>query len=190
MKSDIITLLSGVKIGSQFATIHGYTSKETGEVSDFSIVFGASYLNALKKSEKILSHLTSFPESDKWKLSDMKLAHQELLSSVRESLSKGPGNNSGYTLQGYFEQVIPGVKYSQEKDSLYLEGLRIHKRVIVPGVYKKVNSSPKTLAKNELRKMLPTERFRTWKLTEDSFKSISIGNLEVGPEDLIEREEV
>lgn len=181
---EIIEILSGLKPGSQFATIHEYTSKDTGEVSDFSIVFGASYLNALKKSEKILSGLEILPESDKWKPEDMVKAHSELLASVRESLEKGPGGNSGYTLKDYYETVIPGVKYAPVTNCLYLEGLRIHKRVIVPGVHKVVKSAPKTLAKNELRKLLPTERFRTWKLTEGSFSRITIGNLEVGPEDL------
>lgn len=182
---DIIKNLSGLKPGSQFATIHEYISKETGEVSDFSIVFGASYINALKKSEKILSGLEFFPESAKWNSFEMKKAHSELLASVQESLAKGPGNNPNYTLKDYYEAVIPGVKYSPSTNALYLEGLRIHKRVIFPGVYKVVKSSPKTLAKNELRSLLPTERFRTWKLTEGSFSRITIGNIEIGSEALL-----
>lgn len=176
-KNRALELFSGAKPGSQFLSIRGYVSESSGEVADFSVVFGASYSNALKRSEGILVDLDlSTVTGEGFSHDDVVAAHGELLASVRKSLEK-PGENPGYTKAGYYEPVCDGVKFSPENGKLYVYGMRVHKRVIVEGTYKKVKSAPKTLAKNALRNLLPINRFREFILDESHMGGLALGGL-------------
>jgi hypothetical protein len=138
-------------------------------------VFGASYSNALKKSVKILEELDlSTVTGTGFGPDDVVKAHVELLASVRKSL-EAPGENPGYTKTGYYESLCDGVKYSPESGRLYVYGMRVHKRVIIPGVHKVVKSAAKTLAKNALRNLLPVSKFREFILDETHMNRLSLG---------------
>jgi hypothetical protein len=50
-----------------------------------------------------------------------------------------------------------------------VRGYSIRKKVIEPGVYKAVKSSPKTVEKNKLRKMLKNPRVREFLVTPENF---------------------
>ena len=57
--------------------------------------------------------------------------------------------------------VNGGIKVHKEKGTVYLNVLVEKKEVLEQGIYKIVKSAPKTIAKNEVRKLLPSSRFRT-----------------------------
>jgi hypothetical protein len=181
---NTVNFFSGFSPKSQFVTIHGYKSKESGEVADYSVVFGFNYSNAVKKSIKIIEETPTivcdlFSEEISLK------SKNDILLSLQETLSRGVGYNSAYTKQDYYEHILPGIKYSSQSDTLYMDCLKIHKRVIEKGVFKKVNSKPLTIAKNQYRSMLPISKIREFRLTEDSFKYLSLGGLTVSPDELI-----
>jgi hypothetical protein len=105
------------------------------------------------------------------------LAADELIASIRESLTKGIGNNSAYTLKGYFTPITPNgeVKLHQDesgKTFLYIRGYVVKESVEVEGNYPKVNSSSKTLAKKKLEKNLKRGKIRTFKIDTTVLHSI------------------
>lgn len=65
-----------------------------------------------------------------------------------------------------FIQITPAIKLLKETGEFHVFGQAISKVIHVKGEYKKVNSRPKTLAKNEITKSLDLRagKFRTFKV--------------------------
>lgn len=167
---------STFKTGARFIGLT-YTNKE-GEKARHNIVMGAR-MESLYKHD--LATLTSIlPSCEGLK----KVACQELIDSLTESLTKGIGNNSQYTLKGYYTPITKNgeVKSHIAEDgskSLYLRGYRINKTVITNGTYKTVKSQPKTIEKNNLRKLLKTNKIKTFCIKMDQLHSIKSNGLTV-----------
>ena len=77
--------------------------------------------------------------------------------------------------------VIKGIKLHKESDTLHLFGLLVHKRVLIPGNYKKVNHRPLTTAKNKLKKMCVVDRFRQFRLTNANLTAINVNHISLLP---------
>lgn len=166
---EIVAALTAHK-GSRFAGFR-YKAVGTGEVSDLVVILGASTENLYEKDLEILQGM-SFPEG-----SVEALALAELVASRLESLAKGVGHNSQYVHSAEnadtYETIpgLPGIKVHRETGEIHVSGLVHSKRVIEAGEYKVVKSSPKTIAKNKIRKELPSARFRQYKL--DNLKRVA-----------------
>ena len=139
---------------SRFASVV-YTSKETGEKALFLIHLNVNYRGILTRDLAVLSR-TATPE-----VSYMSLAKEELQCSLRESLE---GHNSRFTKAGYYSRLKVGYPVKYHKEVMYFDALVVSKRVLVPGVEKFVNHNKLTLAKNKLRKLLKTNKFREFRL--------------------------
>lgn len=108
-------------------------------------------------------------------------AASELCISLSDTLIAGAtgGQNAAYTKAGLYEPICEGIKASRADGTLELWGLAHAKRVIEQGVYKVVNSSDKTLAKEAIRKGLPVGKFRTFALDEGAIESLRISGAEI-----------
>jgi len=150
--NQLIDTLTSAK-GARFVSLV-YRAKGTGELARHTLLMGANYGAAYRADlahyRRKLEHLQGVAL----------FACAELCDSLRESLTVGIGNNSANTRQGIFDVIVPGVKIHRETGMLYVNGFSISKQVIEPGIYKKVNSSEKTLAKNALRKEGKLGKFR------------------------------
>ena len=143
--------------GARFASVT-YTAKESGEVARHTLIFGINLANAYRRDIAIL-------EAKRPSLSGVSVvACDELLASLRESLTVGIGKNSAYTCADTYVQLAKGIKAHKTTGELYVTGFTVGKTVLVPGVHKRVNSSAKTLAKNALRKGMKSGKFRQFSL--------------------------
>ena len=175
-----VTELGKLRPSSTFLTLRGYRN-EASEIADYSIAFHMSYENALKQSIKQLADLELTGDLEKQ-------ARFELLDSFARSLAKGAASpdleerDPTYTyFLGDDGNYIKGVKYHPGKDTIYLYGLVVHKRVLLPGYYPQKNKAPLTVAKDKLRYLTRVGKFRSFKMTPAQVDSIQVENLSLLP---------
>lgn len=163
MKFNIIAELVKTE-ACRFASIT-YTAKGTGETARHNLLLNVSTEGLYQKSLRILRAKKRF-------LSGVALeACQELIASMEESLQKGIGQNSAYTLKDTLVPVANGIKLNTHDGSLLVTAFSRGKVVLTPGTHKKVNSSEKTLAKKALERTLPKSRIRTFCLSAAQLES-------------------
>jgi hypothetical protein len=161
---DLITALGGIE-HCQFASLT-YRSKETQELARHNILLGFSYQTCVEKSlmelEAIMPALSGV---------DL-IAASELAESFRKTLA---GTQDAYTkAETYAATSISGLKVNTVDGTLQLFGLQQSKTVIEPGTHKTVNSAPKTIAKNKLRKELPVGKFREYALDAETIQGARV----------------
>jgi len=179
MINNIITVTNEIissveetfKSGCRFVSFT-YTN-EKGEKSLQNILMGIRLESLYKSDLRSLKSLRSTLEGV-----DL-VACDELIVSLSESLEKGIGNNSAYTLKGYYTPVTTNgeVKFHQSENgdkSLYFRGYVIKKTVLVKGVYPTVKSSPKTISKNRIKKGLKSGKLRTFKLNLNTLHTVKM----------------
>jgi hypothetical protein len=143
--------------GVSFVSVKNYTNK-AGEVSNNLINIGINYANAKKKDIATLNELNidKAIKEHGFKCSKELLeeARKELMVSfIKPDENRSQGQINAYTI------IFDGVKVHNHTGVLYLYGYREKKDVLVKGEYKAVNSKPLTIAKDELRKLLKTNKF-------------------------------
>ena len=175
-----VTELSKLRPGSTFLTLRGYRN-DASEIADYSIAFHFSYENALKKSIEQLAELELTGDLEKQ-------ARAELLNSFAMSLARGaasPELEDRDPTYRYFKndngEYVKGVKYHPGLDTLYLYGLVVHKRVLLPGMYPTKNKRPLTEAKDKLRYLTRVGKFRSFKMTPGQVDSIQVENVSLLP---------
>jgi hypothetical protein len=180
-QAQFVAELGKLRSSSMFLTLKGYRNNFS-EIADYQIVFHISYRSALEKSISMLESLPLISNLEKQ-------ARDELLASFGKSLSKAEElpieeREDGYTHflneEGKF---IKGVKLHDATNTLHIYGLINWKRVLMPGIYKSVNSSELTIAKNKLRYLTQVGRFRQFKITSNQVDCISVQNLSLLPPD-------
>jgi hypothetical protein len=146
--------------GVTFVSIKNYTNKQ-GEVSNQLINVGASYENAKAADIQTLKDLDITLSKHEFKSSiiDLEKARVELINAFIT-----PNENRSNGQKEAYEHISSGLKVHNQTGLLYIYGYRINKTVLVKGEYKKVNSSALTIAKNELRKLLKTDKFVNFSL--------------------------
>jgi hypothetical protein len=182
LTSMLATLSNGTqKTGCRFCSLK-YTN-EHGETSRYTLHFGFN-IEELYKSD--LLEVGLMLEDTQTPLVGIdRQAAIEIKQSIEESLTKGIGNNSRYTLQGYYDGVSENSEiklHTDEKTSerfLYIRGYVHSKTVLVPGEYPVVKSRPLTIAKNKINKNLKRGKIRTFKVNVNVLKTIKINGLTV-----------
>ena len=190
-KQKFVTELGKLRPSSTFLTLRAYRN-EASEIANYSVAFHFSYENALKKSIEFLEETTLIPDGIiPRSLNDVeKQAKAELLASFRTSLAKGAASpeleerDPTFTyFKGDDGEYIKGVKYHDGKDELYLYGLVVHKRILMPGVYPPKKRRLLTVAKDKLRYLTPVGKFRSFKINSFQVDSISVEGLHLLPPD-------
>jgi hypothetical protein len=148
--------------GVSFISINGYTN-QSGEISNNLLNIGASYANAKLKDIETLKNadLTTLKTiSDKITL---EIARTELINSLIK-----PNENMSTAQKEAYTHICEGLKVSNETGKLYIFGFREKKTVITEGTYKETKSQAKTIAKNELKKLLNlrTDKYKNFIVAE------------------------
>ena len=180
IQTNILFELSKLRPSSTFLTLKGYRNA-AAEISDYSIVFNVSYENSLKKSILLLKDLIPSDDIEA-------LAKEQLIVSYEKSLLSLESTPFEELEDNYIHfkdesgKYIKGVKYHKASNTTHLYGFIVHKKVIIPGSYAKVKSSPLTLAKTKLGKLVPVTKFRQFKIVPEQLDYISVNNLTLLPE--------
>lgn len=193
--SEATKIFNQIDTHAQFITIHNYQNND-GEVATHSLCWRISYENAVIRSLGILQNLKPTIKDvigKPYTLVHLEQALEELIASFTNTVILGVGNNplatSAHAYDGVLDthgNFVPGVKLHREQDVLHLTNVyRIQKIVHVPGVYKKVNHAFKTLAKNDLRKLLPLNKFGQFKLEEGRFEKMVVSKITLVEEDML-----
>ena len=104
-------------------------------------------------------------------------AIDEMIASFRNSLTKGIGNNDGYTKKDVYVNLAPNIKQHKETGKLYVFGFLNQKTVVETKAERKpVNSRPKTIAKRTIEKRhgLETPKFREYIIDLEHIASVSV----------------
>ena len=144
--------------GVSFVAINKYTNS-ANEVSNNLINIGASYQNAKNSDIEFLENIKFSEYEFKSELSVLETAKAELIASF---ISPNENRSNGQTEAS--TTICSGIKVHNETGVLYVYGYRKNKVVLKTGEYKTVKSSAKTIAKNELRKLLKTGKFTQYAL--------------------------
>jgi hypothetical protein len=157
----VITLvksaLTKTPTGVTFLSLKGYKNS-TNEIADHLINIGINYENTKAKDINFLRTIDLTQYTFKSSLTDILTALTELINE----LDKPDTNRSNGQILAYMS-LGSGLKVHIETGALYIYGYSVNKTIIQQGDDKKpVNSSVKTIAKNELRKLLKTGNFRQY----------------------------
>ena len=170
-----IDTISKLNPSSTFLALKEYRN-EYGDISDYSIVFNINYKNALKRSIKKLNEIIV---DDDLSI----IAKRELLNSFNLRLNS-ENNNTYSRVVNSNGDYVNGIKIHNKTKTLYLYGLLVHKRNILPGKYPKRNHRPLTIAKNKLYDMCPVSKFRQFIFSEDRVNYISLHGMHLFPASL------
>lgn len=164
--------------GTSFVGVKNYENKE-GEISNQTFLVGINYENLLKTDyDKLLNFDLSTLKTDIDK-ETLKTAYTELLDSLRKRLSDETekarlllkGDETivrSEAQQNAYTHLCKGLK--TQDNFLYIYGLMVRKQVVKAIEYKKVNSAPKTIAKNIIKKAAD--------LRETKYKMFKLGKVE------------
>lgn len=164
------------RTGARFVGLT-YTN-ENGEKSKYRLIMGINLVSLYKSDLRTLKKLRPSLEGV------AAVACDELIASINNSLTKGIGNNDAYTLRGYYTPITPNGEVKLHVNEigethLYIRGFVLTKTVIEKGVYAKVNSSDKTLAKKDLEKSLKRGKIRTFKINVAVLEGIRMNGMDI-----------
>ena len=163
--------------GARFISINGYLSATSGELANHVINTGVSIENAKRGDLKRLKNcseadIIAVSQRKNIALDVVRTALSELIASAEKNLSAKLEDRSAQSQAqtDAYITITPAVKLHKETLAIHIFGQAISKEVIIPGEYKSVNSSDKTIAKNSLKKQL--------KLRSDKFRNFILGNVD------------
>jgi len=168
--------------GAKFVSLV-YTTKGHNELARYKILVGCDIERIYRRDYAVLRRMVR-------KTSLLAVGHPkrkallERLASMRESLKNQIGNNKRFTRQCTFESLGNGVSKLFTSGMYHVKGIQVSKVKICKacaheqnkgevcesckaplGIYKKVNSTEKTLAKNEIRRKEKQSKIREFKLS-------------------------
>jgi hypothetical protein len=178
----LATLSNGTATtGCRFCSLV-YTN-QNGEKARHTIHFGHNIEN-LYKADLLEIELMLADKVNPLTGIDLQAA-MEIRDSIQESLMVGIGNNSKYTLKGYYDGVSDNSEVKLHTDEktgerfLYIRGYVHSKAILVEGVYPHVNSRPLTIAKQKIEKNLKRGKIRTFKINVNQLHMIKVNGLTV-----------
>lgn len=177
--NNLVREFSKLGSASTFLSLSQYKN-EYNEVANYSIVFNINYITALQRSIDFLSNLELTSDLEKQ-------VKEELLISLNNSLTKNKDISDEPLKDGYqyfFDDngvPIKGIKLHLDNNILYLYGLIVHKRVIIPGQYPIKNKKIVTVCKDKLRSMTPVGKFRQFRILPEQVQHIAVQNMVLYP---------
>lgn len=123
-----------------------YTAKGSGEEARHTLIIGASMENVYRKDIETLRGV--LPGLTGWE----QTAAIDMIDSREKSIKKGIDGTNG----GTYEVLdgIPGIKIHIATGALHVMGLKVKKKVFVPGTHPSHNHGPVMLAKKALQRDL------------------------------------
>ena len=164
-----------------FVSITGYTAKSgriEPETSDYTINGNVSYLNTLCRSMALVADGDITPEmvaeTAGVDLLVAETAIGEQMASWERTVNRiedGDGPS-----EDHYEHLGAGAKRHIDTGYVHVMGLVVSKNVQVRGIYKKVNSAPKTIAKKTLVRMTPMGKWRQFRLSPERFERMAVAS--------------
>lgn len=178
-KEEFVLELSKLRPASTFLNLQSYRN-ESGELSDFIIVFHISYLNALKRSLAVLETIVPDTPLQVQAKHELMTSYHKSINSINET----PVEEIDDAYTRFFDSdggYIKGCKMHTSTGILHLYGFAHLKKVIEPGEYKKVNSKPLTLEKKKLSRLCPVSKFRQFRIAPDQVKVVKVEHISLLP---------
>jgi hypothetical protein len=173
-------------VGASFVGINNYLAKTSGELANFVINTNINVMTAKKADLQTLlnvneTNLMEFANKFNISFDICKTALNELIDSFTKNVSENleDRTTASQAQTNAYINIANGLRLNIASNQLHVFGLFINKTVLVEGLSKKpVNSSLKTIAKNEIQKelKLKSKKFRTFII--DNANSLKIqGNI-------------
>lgn len=158
-KLDLIVSFSKIN-GTQFVAIRNYENSK-GEVANHVVNLNVDYGKAKLKDIETLKNLDVSTLDSKGLGKDlMEQARQALLgAAISPNKARSNGQTEAYKTICNGVSVYVGQDESKQGE-IKIFAMAVSKKVIVEGVYPKVNSRPLTIAKNIIKKELKATKFR------------------------------
>jgi len=163
--------------GAQFVSVKNYENSK-GEVANHVVNLNVNYENAKAKDIEYLKDLDVSTLDDKGLGKDlMEKARVALLgAAISPNKARSKGQTEAYrTICNGVSAYIGQDETKQGEIKLF--AMAVSKKVIVQGIYPKVNSRPLTIAKNIIKKELKATKFRRLTLS-------NVGTVKVQGEEL------
>lgn len=161
VKTSVYNYLKNTE-SAQFAYLR-YTN-ENNETSTYKLLLNTNFMKLYKDDLETLKNMIVDGEV-------AETARQELIKSVEKAIEtefqheKNPTKN--------MTTIHKAIKIHEEKNEMYLHCLCLEKKIHVPGEYKEVKSSEKTIVKNKIKKQLKQGKIRFFKINVDQIERIS-----------------
>lgn len=148
--------------GVSFINIKGYVSKKSNdtEVQDVLVNVGVSYGNAKAKDLEMVKGLdvSTLVKNEKGITIDLlEQAKTEIVNSLI-----APNKAMSDAQKDTYLTVGNGLKIHKETGEVYVFGMRERKTVIVEGDFGKDTRRPLTVAKDEIRKLMKSTKYREY----------------------------
>lgn len=165
--------------GASFISVNNYESSSTGEIANHVINVNISVKTA---KETDLARLKACTETDlkdvvfagnkQFDLATAKLALSEMIAAGEKNLSANIEDRSNQSIaqSDAYIFLTPAIRLHKDTLQVHIFGQAISKTVLIKGIYKTVNSAPKTIAKNFIKKHLD--------LRSDKFRDFILGNID------------
>lgn len=175
--------------GTTFVGVRAYENSK-GEVSNQTLLVGYNYAKMLKNDMEKLKQLNIETIINKYGEEVATKAYSELLVSLakttateeeKEQLRKENDstiNRSDAQIDAYIT-LAKGIKQHKESGKIFVTGLSVKKTVLKKGVYPIVNSRPKTLAKDEIKKLANLSNNKIRKFTFNSMSELKLQGVTV-----------
>jgi len=145
-----------------------------GEKAGRLIQINTNYENALRKDLEIIPEV-EYVQNEEYDRAIFITAQAELLKSAKMSLGikddsmnktdiEKQANRSKGQIDAYV-QIAKNIKYSIEKQQLYIFAKEVRKNVIEEGDYPETNKHKKTIAKDFIKKSMKSSKYRTYVIT-------------------------
>ena len=173
INSTLTTAVSGNpinKASSSFVSVK-YTAKSSGETSRQTLQVGVPYLSVMEKSLVIAQAVKN---NNLLNLSDdlFTEAKTAIVASLDKRINKYKNEPQAVEDTAVYNYESDGIKTHKETSQVYVNGLVIAKKVLVPGDHKVVNSRPLTLAKKKIEKLLPISKYRQFIVSAEHVEKI------------------
>jgi len=147
-----------------FCSVKGYVN-EKGELSDYLINIGVNYQTAKQKDIKFLSELDVTTMEWNCPMVDIIKAKTELLESlINPSKARSEGQKEAYI------HINEALKLHTDTLELYVFGSKVKKTIVEAVDYGEDTRSPKTKAKDEIRKLMKSTKYRQFKFKLNGMK--------------------
>jgi len=140
-----------------FCSVKGYVN-DKGELADYLINIGVNYQTAKQKDIKFLSELDVTTMEWNCPMIDILVAKTELLNSlINPSQARSEGQKEAYI------HINEALKLHADTLELYVFGSKVKKNVVEAVDYGEDKRSAKTKAKDEIRQMMKSTKYRQFK---------------------------
>lgn len=164
-----------------FISIPNYTNSK-GEISSYIINGNIDVMKSKKSDCQTLQDCTEgilmeISEEKNIPLDIVRKGLVELQIAAIKNISENKEDRTAASQAqtDAYIQLGKGLKFCKETHMFHIDGFEVSKKVLVEGVYPKVNSQAKTIAKNCIKKKLNLKmnKFRSFKIAQTDFLNMS-----------------